>query len=130
MRQKPQEAGMASRPPLCEPSINHDREGAIMPTLHIEHAITDFDTWVAAFRSFGDARRSAGVRQAHVRRPIDDRQFVVIDLDFDTREEANAFLNFLETVVWQNPANSPALKGVPRTMVLETATDVASTPGI
>lgn len=93
-----------------------------MPTLHIEHAITDFDVWAGAFASFDEARRTAGVRDARVHQPVDDPKFVVVDLDFDTREEANAFLHFLETVVWQNPANSPALVGAPRALVLERAT--------
>ena len=92
-----------------------------MPTLHIEHAITDFDVWVAAFSSFDQARRTAGVRDARVHQPLDDPKFVVVDLDFDTRDEATAFLGFLEAVVWQNPANSPALVGAPRALVLERA---------
>ena len=33
-----------------------------MATLHIEHPITDFDTWNAAFARFADARRRAGVQ--------------------------------------------------------------------
>ena len=90
-----------------------------MPTLHIEHAITDFPTWVAAFDRFGDARRNAGVRDARVHQPIDDRQLVVIDLDFDTADEASTFLRFLEEVVWSTPANAPALAGTPRSLILE-----------
>lgn len=33
-----------------------------MATLHIEHPITDFESWTAAFARFADARRQAGVR--------------------------------------------------------------------
>jgi hypothetical protein len=93
-----------------------------MSTLHIEHAITDFDVWVAAFARFDEARRTAGVRDERVYRPIEDPHFVVIDLDFDSPAKAKEFLRFLETVVWQNPANSPALTGSPRALVLERAT--------
>ena len=93
-----------------------------MSTLHIEHAITDFDVWGAAFARFDEARRTAGVRNARVQRPVDDPHFVVVDLDFDSPEEATEFLRFLETVVWKNPANSPALAGTPRALVLERAT--------
>ena len=93
-----------------------------MSTLHIEHAITDFDVWTAAFARFDEARRTAGVRDARVYRPIEDPHFVVVDLDFDGPETAKEFLRFLETVVWQNPANSPALTGTPRALVLERAT--------
>lgn len=93
-----------------------------MPTLHIEHAITDFDVWATAFASFDHARRTAGVRDERVHQPVDDPKLVVVDLDFDTHDEATAFLHFLETVVWQNPADSPALVGAPRALVLERAT--------
>lgn len=90
-----------------------------MPTLHIEHAISDFDTWLGAFDRFADARRAAGVRSARVHRPIADDAYVVVDLDFETSEEAGRFLEFLETSVWAVPANSPALVGAPSARILE-----------
>ena len=92
-----------------------------MATLHIEHAITDFGTWTRAFNGFADARSNAGVREQRVQRPVDDPRFVVIDLDFDSTEDANAFLNFLKVRVWANPESSPALAGPPATMILEPA---------
>jgi hypothetical protein len=45
----------------------------------------------------------------------------VIDLDFDTTDEAEAFLGFLKSQVWAVPENSPGLGGAPRTMILEAA---------
>lgn len=92
-----------------------------MPTLHIEHAITNFPTWLAAFGRFADARRDAGARDERVHQPVADPNYVVVDIDFDTVDEANAFLHFLETVVWSIPANAPALAGSPRALVLESA---------
>lgn len=92
-----------------------------MATLHIEHRITDFDTWSTAFNRFADARRNAGVRGHRVQRPVDDPAYVVIDLDFDTADEASAFLGFLNTKVWAIPENAPALAGAPETMILEPA---------
>jgi hypothetical protein len=91
-----------------------------MTTLHIRHGITDFDTWATAYGKFADARRDGGVRSARVRRPVDDPAYVVIDLDFDTREAAEAFRRFLVSTVWV-PGVSPALVGTPETMVLEAA---------
>jgi hypothetical protein len=91
-----------------------------MPTLHIEHAISDFDVWTAAFGRFEEVRQNAGVRGQHVRRPIDDDHYVVIDLDFDTAEEATAMLELLRTRVWASPAASPALVGSANARVLET----------
>lgn len=92
-----------------------------MPTLHIQHAVTDFDTWTAAFQRFADVRREAGVRALHVQQPVGDPNYVVIDLDFDTTDHAEAFLQFLESKVWATPETSPALAGTPLTMILEPA---------
>ena len=89
-----------------------------MPTLHIQHAVSDFDTWAGAFDRFEDARAQAGVRAHRVQRRIDDPNYVVIDLEFDTAREAIAFRDFLQTHIWANPSNAPALVGVPETMIL------------
>lgn len=93
-----------------------------MPTLHIEHAISDFATWSAAFNRFADTRCQAGVRSHRTQRPLDDDKYVVIDLDFDTAEAAEAFLSFLTSTVWAAPQNSPALAGTPRTRFLRDET--------
>lgn len=90
-----------------------------MYTLTIEHAITDYPTWKTAFDSFVEARAQAGVLADRVRRPVDDRQFLVIELDFETRQNAEAFGHFLRTVVWSNPEASPALAGEPAARILE-----------
>ena len=92
-----------------------------MATLHIEHPITDFDTWNAAFARFADARRRAGVRQQRIQRPVGNPAYVVIDLDFDTVGEAEKFLGFLEQNVWASSENAPALAGKPQTQILEAA---------
>jgi len=92
-----------------------------MVTLHIEHPITDFTTWHAAFERFADARRQSGVRSHHLQRPIDDPNYLMIDLEFETAEQAQRFLTFLQTNVWTNPGNSPALAGTPSTRILEPA---------
>lgn len=93
-----------------------------MPTLHIQHAITDFGTWATAFNRFADARHHAGVRAQRVHRPVDDPNYVVVDLDFDSTDEAMAFRSFLETQVWGIQGNAPGLAGLPETIILETAT--------
>ena len=92
-----------------------------MATLHIEHPITDFEIWTSAFHRFADVRREAGVRAQRVQRPVDDPMYVVIDLEFDTTDDARAFLDFLNTKVWVIRENAPALAGTPETMILEPA---------
>jgi hypothetical protein len=90
-----------------------------MATLHIEHRITDYPTWRAAFDRFAPARADAGVRGHRVFRAVDDERYVVIHLDFDDADEARSFLGFLQRVVWAIPENSPALDGSPETRILQ-----------
>jgi hypothetical protein len=90
-------------------------------TLHIEHPITDYDTWSGAFARFADRRREAGVRRWRVTRPLDDPQYILVDLDFDSVEQARAFEGFLRAQVWTATANSPGLAGEPATRILDLA---------
>jgi hypothetical protein len=91
-----------------------------VPTLNIRHPVTDFDVWSSAFDRFATVRRDAGVVGERVQRPVDDPRFVVIDLEFETVERAEAFRRFLTTQVWAVEENSPALAGTPETAILET----------
>jgi hypothetical protein len=90
-----------------------------MVTLHIEHPISDLPTWKAAFERFGERRRQGGVCGERVQHPVEDDRYILVDLDFPTREQAQRFLAFLETTVWASPDTSPALVGTPRTRLLE-----------
>lgn len=92
-----------------------------MVTLHIEHPITDYATWRAAFDGFAKARRAAGAIGDRVWRPVDDPCYIVIELDFESAERAEAFRTFLQTEVWTSSAASPGLDGEPKTSILERA---------
>jgi len=92
-----------------------------MVTLHIEHPITDFGTWKAAFDRLAEARANSGVRGHRILRPVDDPRYVLVDLDFQTVGEAEKFLGFLQTRVWASPRNSPALAGTPQARILQPA---------
>jgi hypothetical protein len=81
-----------------------------MATLHIEHPITDLQTWMGAFTRFDEARKKAGVRAQHVRQPVDDDKYIYITLDFDSVEEATAFKGFLETTVWASSEDLPGAR--------------------
>jgi hypothetical protein len=94
-----------------------------MQTLRIEHPITDFAQWRQAFDAVARARKEAGVRSQRVLRPTDDDHYVLVDLDFDTVEQATAFLGFLRTRIWSSPASSPALAGDPVTRLLSVEID-------
>ena len=90
-----------------------------MFTLHIEHPVTTFDAWKAAFDRFAPIRLDAGVRSHQISRPLDDAAYVLIDLDFDSTDAAEKFLTFLRNQVWASPQNAPALVGTPHVKILE-----------
>jgi hypothetical protein len=90
-----------------------------MTTLRIEHAIHDYDVWKTAFDGFAEVRARAGVRAFTIRRPVNDPKYLMLDLEFDTTQSADAFATFLERNVWSSPTTSPGLAGVPRTRILD-----------
>ena len=90
-----------------------------MTTLHIEHPISDLKTWLTAFGRFTEARQKGGVRAHRVYQPLDDDKYIVIELDFDTVDEAEHFRRFLELNVWPSREASPGLAGTPQTRMLE-----------
>ena len=71
-----------------------------MIQLHIEHAVPDFEGWKAASDSDPVGRQKAGVRCYRVLRPVDNSQFAIIDLEFNTRSEAESLLAAMQQV-WQ-----------------------------
>ena len=70
-----------------------------MYILRIEHPVADFDAWKKAFDSDPVGRMKSGVRRYRVLRPINDANFAMIDLEFDTASQAEALLAALR-VVW------------------------------
>lgn len=90
-----------------------------MPTLQIEHPVTDLAVWQTAFDRFAERRRQGGVSAELIRQPVDDDHYVVIDLEFPTREQAEHFRGFLESTVWASRDSSPGLAGTPQTRILE-----------
>jgi hypothetical protein len=90
-----------------------------MVTLRIEHEIHDYERWQQAFDSFAGARTNAGVRSFAVRQPLDDPKYLMLDLEFATTAQAEAFASFLHEHVWSAPSSSPALTGLPQTRILD-----------
>lgn len=89
-----------------------------MTYLHIEHRISDFPTWKAAFDRDPLDRKGSGVRSYRVFQPVDDPEFVKIELEFDGREPAEAFIAPLEEL-WKSNQAAPALAGRPNVSVVE-----------
>jgi hypothetical protein len=89
-----------------------------MAILHIEHAISDFETWKRAFDSDPLQREQSGVRRYRVSRPPDDPNYILLDLEFDTAGEAQSFRVALEGL-WESRRAAPALAGKPQARILE-----------
>ena len=69
-----------------------------MCILRIEHQVNDYDEWKKAFDSDPVGRERSGVRRYQVLRPVDDPNCVMIDLEFDTEQQARALLAALRGV--------------------------------
>jgi len=86
--------------------------------VQIEHPVPNFDAWKKAFDSDPVGRERSGVRRYQILRPIDDPNYVMIDLDFDSARAAEAFLAAMREV-WRSPKAAPALAGSPQTQIVE-----------
>ncbi len=63
-----------------------------MYVLRIEHPVPNFDGWKKAFDSDPIGRERMRVRRHRVLRAVDDPNFAIIDLEFDSAEEAESAL--------------------------------------
>jgi hypothetical protein len=79
-----------------------------MPVVRIEHSVPDFEAWKQVFDQDPADRRGSGVRRYAVLRAQDDPNFVMIDLEFDTLEEAEAFLSTMKRI-WAGPGKAVML---------------------
>ena len=69
--------------------------------LRIQHPVPDFDGWKKAFDRDPVGRQKSGVRRYQILRAVDDPNFVMIDLEFDSAAQAEALLAAMR-VVWGN----------------------------
>ena len=89
-----------------------------MSIVQLEHPVRDFQTWKAAFDSDPVGREASGVRRYQIYRPVDDPNYVAVDLEFDDRVRAEAFVVALQAL-WQSPQAAPALGGTTRVRIVE-----------
>ena len=88
-----------------------------MHMLRIEHPIRDYDGWKKAFDSDPVGRQKLGVRRYQISRPVDDTNHIMIDLELDTRIEAEALLSAMRAV-W-NRIDGTIMTN-PQTRIVET----------
>ncbi len=61
-----------------------------MVTLRIEHKISNYEGWKKAFDSDPINRKMSGVRRFRIYRAVDNQSIVMIELDFENLEQAQA----------------------------------------
>ncbi len=89
-----------------------------MSILRIEHPVAEYQTWKEAFDSDPVGREKSGVRRYRILRPIDDPNYVMIDLEFDTPAEAEALLAAMR-VVWDRVPG--IITSTPQARIVEAA---------
>jgi hypothetical protein len=88
-----------------------------MPILRIEHSVPNFDGWKRVFDSDPVDRKKSGVRRYQVLRSIDDPNYVMIDLEFDTQSEAEVLLAAMRQV-WSRVEGTVIVE--PQARIVET----------
>ena len=81
-----------------------------MAILQIQHAVRDFGAWKQAFDNDPVGREQGGVRRYRILQAGDDPNFVVIELEFDSAEQAEAFGGRLREL-WGRVGDELGLEG-------------------
>ncbi len=87
-----------------------------MTVLHIEHPVPNYEAWKVAFDADPVGREKSGVRRYRILRAMDDPNYVMIDLEFDTEGEAEALLASMR-VIWDRVQGT--LMSDPRARIVE-----------
>jgi ribosomal protein L35AE/L33A len=87
-----------------------------MTVLRIEHPVPDYEAWKQAFDADPVGRERSGVRRYRILRATDDPNYVMIDLEFDTADEAEGLLASMR-VIWDRVQDT--LMSDPRARIVE-----------
>lgn len=69
-----------------------------MYILRIEHPVSEYDGWKRGFDSDPAGRQGIGVTSYRIMRPIDNENYVLVDLEFEEVSQAEALLATLREV--------------------------------
>ena len=67
-----------------------------MIVLQIEHPVPDYNNWKKAFDNDPVNRKQSGVKRHKIFRQADDPGYVIVQLEFDTPEDAKNLLEALQ----------------------------------
>ncbi|NKX55506.1 hypothetical protein [Arthrobacter mobilis] len=93
-----------------------------MFTMQVGYSVRDYAAWKELFDKDPVGRAASGARSYRIFRDSDDENYVVVHLDFDTRDAAASFLEKLRSQVFNNPdAMATIIDGPPSVRILEEA---------
>ncbi|MEE9555019.1 MAG: cyclase [candidate division Zixibacteria bacterium] len=67
-----------------------------MTYLTIQHKVRDYKAWKEVFDNFEDTRKSGGEKAYHIMNTEDDPNNLYVMFEWDSRENANSFLQSSE----------------------------------
>jgi hypothetical protein len=92
-----------------------------MIILRIEHPVPNFDSWKKmGFDNDPLNREKSGVRRHQILRPVDNSNYVMIDLSFGSQGDAEAMLEKLK-VMWGNVSERFGWTEHPKAVITEVA---------
>ena len=94
-----------------------------MTTLRLEHAMWPRSRRARTVDRDPIGREQLGVRAHRVFRPLDDPNYVAVDLEFDSPAEAERCKVALGEL-WRSKQAAPALRGAPQVRIVETVESV------
>ena len=94
-----------------------------MTVLQIEHAVPNFEGWKKAFESDPIDRRKAGVRRYRILRPVDNPNYVIIDLEFDNLKQTEEALATLQNL-WGKVEGKVMMNAQTRILEIAEAADL------
>jgi hypothetical protein len=94
-----------------------------MVVLQIQHKVPNFEGWKKAFYDDPIDRKRSGVLHYRIFRPVDDPNYVIIDLEFDSVELANEALSSLQKL-WVTVEGKVMMSPQTRILDLVEALDV------
>ncbi|HMG66293.1 MAG TPA: hypothetical protein VK588_01360 [Chitinophagaceae bacterium] len=94
-----------------------------MTILRIEHVVPNFEGWRKAFDADPINRKKMGVKHYRIYRPIDDPNYVIIDLEFTDLKDARDTLLALRKL-WDKVEGTVMVN--PQTRIL----DIAESAGL
>jgi hypothetical protein len=76
-----------------------------VPIVRIEHSVPSFEKWKQAFDNDPADRKGSGVRRYQILRLREDPNYVMIDLEFESMNQAETFLATMQRL-WAGPGKA------------------------